>query len=146
MFYFRELERDQDSYLKTLAVCLGEEYKNQPYEQIVMFVKKSMKTTVEVNLFTARNGISGKVMFSLSSRGGYAWSHVPSGGWMCLVPRLLDLPAPRRYTLQKVHPQKIHPKCWHLLAATKAGGMHPTGMMSCDIVAFWHVGKNWVPI
>ena len=91
MFYFRELEQNQDSYLKTLAVRLGEEYKNQPYEQIVMFVKKSMKTTVEVNLFTTRNGISGKVMFSLSSRGGYAWSHVPSRGWMCLVPRSLEI-------------------------------------------------------
>ena len=49
MFYFRDLERDQDSYLKTLAEGLRKEYRNQPYEQIVMSIKKSMKTTVEVN-------------------------------------------------------------------------------------------------
>ena len=49
MLSFRELERDEDSYLKKLAVRLREEYRNQPYEQIVMSVKKSMKTTVEVN-------------------------------------------------------------------------------------------------
>ena len=52
MFSFREVERDQDSYLKTLAVRLREEYRNQTYQQIVKSVKMSMKTTKEVtNVF-----------------------------------------------------------------------------------------------
>ena len=49
VFNFRELKQNQDSYLKTLAAKLCEEYNNQSYEQIVMSVKKSMEITTEVN-------------------------------------------------------------------------------------------------
>ena len=55
------------------------------------------RKTKHLNVVTARQRSCGKVMFSLvsvilsrrASMPGpewYAWSQVPSGGWVCLVP------------------------------------------------------------
>ena len=78
--------------------------------------------------------------------GGYDWSQVPSGWWLCQVhPQkvqslkgtspLLEGTLPRRYIPPKVYPQRIHPRrytpegtphYWHLVVATRAGGTYPT--------------------
>ena len=64
----------------------------------------------------------------------YAWFQVPSGdGWVCpgvgmyKGRGMYTHPTPRHGTRQ------VHPRCRHLLVATEAGDMHPTGMLSCGL-------------
>ena len=89
-----------------------------------------------------------KVMFSQVS----LCHSVHRGRWVCLVPDPLwgvgwlvcQEHSPWKVRHQKVHPQKVHLKCWHLVVATEAGGMDPTGMLSCK--CRWSCKKygfNW---
>ena len=47
--YFSALKGNQESFLKTLAKQLHEEYKNQTFEQIVLSVKRYLTRTVKVS-------------------------------------------------------------------------------------------------
>ena len=49
IFIFSDLKGNQESFLKTLAKQLHEEYKKQTFEQIIMSVKRYLTRPVEVS-------------------------------------------------------------------------------------------------
>ena len=75
---------------------------------------------------------------------------VHGGRWVCLVPDLgvgwlvCQEHSPGTYAPRRNNPRKVHLKCWHLVVAIEAGGMDPTGMLSCK--CRWSCKKyefNW---